>query len=176
MGCIKKISGLSCPEGIAAEVELPSFHSLDSKQWIVVLDGLADPGNLGTLLRTALALNWEGIFLTPSTVDPFNDKAIRASKGACFLIPLQQGSYEELDLLIKKRSQNCFVADMQGEDLYTLPPLSSAILILGNEAKGASWYSKEKGRALSIPLADKMESLNVASAGAICLFNLKKKL
>ncbi|MBS0628210.1 MAG: RNA methyltransferase, partial [Verrucomicrobia bacterium] len=84
---LKKISGLEEPEPMAAVVVLPSFCDLSKVSYLLVLDGIADPGNLGTLLRTAWALGWEGVYLTENSCDPFNEKALRAAKGATFFLP-----------------------------------------------------------------------------------------
>lgn len=169
---LKKITSLAQPEGIAAEVALPKPGLLKGKKNILVLDRISDPGNLGTLLRTALALGWEGAFLTPNSADPFNDKAIRASKGACFFLPLQEGSYEELEELLKENQLKPYVADLQGTSLSDLKVKHPLALILGNESLGPSAWSKEQGTAVSIPMKKDVESLNVASAGAILMYKL----
>jgi TrmH family RNA methyltransferase len=137
-----------------------------------VLDRISDPGNLGTLLRTALALGWEGAFLTPHSADPFNDKAIRASKGACFFLPLQEGSYEELEELLKENQITAYVADLKGTSLPNLKVKHPLALILGNESLGPSAWAKQHGSAISIPMKKDVESLNVASAGAILMYEL----
>ncbi len=84
---LKKITGLPAPDGFVAIAPFPQPQSLENKKRLLILDRISDPGNLGTLLRTALALNWDGVIFTPGTVDPFNDKALRASKGALFSLP-----------------------------------------------------------------------------------------
>jgi TrmH family RNA methyltransferase len=173
---LKKITSLAKPDGVAAEIDLPEQKTLNGKKFLLVLDRISDPGNLGTLLRTALALGWEGVFLTPHAADPFNDKALRAAKGACFFLPIHEGTYEELDLLIKEENMTVYVADLEGKPLHSLevrPPLA---LILGNESQGPSSWAKQHGSALSIPMGDTVESLNVASAGAILMYELKRKI
>lgn len=170
---LKKITALASPEGIAAEVTLPPSGNLLHKKSILVLDALSDPGNVGTLLRTALALGWEGVFLTPGTADPFSEKAIRAAKGASFLLPLQAGSIKELEEIAKKNKAHLYVADLEGENVCSFNPLRPCLLILGNESQGPSLWARKNGKAISIPMEKKMESLNVASAGAILMFILK---
>ena len=81
---LKKITGLPSPEPIAAEFPLPHPSSLVGLAPILALDAIRDPGNLGTLIRTALALGWSGIYLLPTCVDFFHEKVIRASRGAAF--------------------------------------------------------------------------------------------
>ncbi len=170
---LKKITGLQEPEGVAAEIALPEKGLVENNQFLLVLDGISDPGNLGTLLRTALALGWDGVFLTPHTADPFNDKAIRAAKGACFFLPIQEGSYEELELLIKKNNMTTYVADLKGKLLSDCQIKSPLALILGSESHGPSSWSKKQGSAISIPMGKNSDSLNVATAGAILMYQLK---
>jgi TrmH family RNA methyltransferase len=168
---IKKITGLQNPEGVAAVVPLPHFADLSRSKKLVVLDGLSDPGNVGTLLRTALALGWDGAFLTTGSSDPFNEKAVRAAKGATFRLPLCLGSWDELSLLLSDRA--VFVADAQGEPIKRGVQNKKIGLILGNEARGLSPQAKKTGNPVSIPMSPKMESLNVASAGAILMYALR---
>ncbi|MBS0628791.1 MAG: RNA methyltransferase [Verrucomicrobia bacterium] len=167
---LKKITGLESPEPVAAIVKMPPWRSLEGKKKIVVFDGIADPGNLGTLLRTALALGWEGAFLTEDCVDPFNDKALRAAKGATFSLPLRMGTSEELLELIK--DYHSFVADMHGTPLPEVKPKEKVVLILGNEAKGVSEKLKLHCGKVAVPIAH-IESLNVAAAGAILMYILR---
>lgn len=168
---LKKATGLETPEPVAAIVPMPKWDNLEGKKKILALDGIADPGNLGTLLRTALALGWDGAFLTEECVDPFNDKALRAAKGATFSLPLRMGTSEELLTLIDKGYQ-ALVADMDGKPLPKIERKENVILILGNEANGVSELLKKKCDKIAIPIVN-IESLNVAAAGAILMYNLK---
>lgn len=165
---LKKITGMDNPEPLAAEVALPKQADLSGKQFILALDTIADPGNLGTLLRTALGLGWEGVFITDRSVDPFNEKALRAAKGATFRIPMRVGTVEELQTLMKR--MHVYIADAQGTPLNEEKAASPMLLILGNESHG----SQMKGRLVSIPMGPAMESLNVAAAGAILMYELKE--
>ncbi len=79
---LRKITGLEQPDGWAAIVPMPAPRPLSDQTYLLILDRVSDPGNLGTLWRTALGLGWDGIWLLPGCVDPFNDKALRAAKGA----------------------------------------------------------------------------------------------
>ncbi len=167
---LKKITGVPSPEGVAAEVALPPPGKLEGKKFLLALDGLSDPGNLGTLLRTALALGWEGVFLTPSCVDPFNEKAIRAAKGASFRLPLCSGLWEEFDTISSK--MNIYVADAKGQPLGTLQFKPPMVLVLGSESHGLSAAAKKRGTLVSIPI-EKIESLNVAIAGAILMHSMR---
>lgn len=168
---LKKITGLMEPEPLAAVVSMPLFQDLSKTSYLLILDGIADPGNLGNLLRTALALGWDGVYLTENTCDPFNEKAIRAAKGATFRIPLQEGTWQ--DLVLQTKSFTTFIADMQGSPIQKLMPKPPLALILSKEARGARLEAKQQFQSVTIPMDGPMESLNVAAAGAILLHSLK---
>jgi TrmH family RNA methyltransferase len=170
---LKKITGLPTPEGIAAEVSLPLSSALQGRAPILVLDAIRDPGNLGTLLRTALALNWAGAFFLPSCVDYFSDKVIRSSRGALFKLPWREGNWEELENLKHQENLKAFVADLNGTPLTSQVPERKALLLLSNESKGTSTQAKQFGQKVTIPLTGDMESLNVAIAGGILMYYLK---
>jgi len=169
---LKKITGLESPEPVAATVAMPNWSSLEGKKKIVVFDGISDPGNLGTLLRTALALGWDGAFLTDDCVDPYNDKALRAAKGATLLMPIKMGKKEELLNLMQ--GYQAWVADMDGIALPNVKPAEKIMLILGNESVGVSEELKVQCDTLAVPITE-MESLNVAAAGAILMYGLKNE-
>jgi RNA methyltransferase, TrmH family len=170
---LKKITGLEKPEPIAAVIAMPDEARLFDKKRVLALDGIADPGNLGTLLRSALALGWEGAFITTSSCDPFNPKAVRAARGATFLLPLYCGSEKELAELISGGFQ-LVMADLEGEELSSFSaPDKPIVLLLGSESHGPRF----KGEALrvTIPMQPSVESLNVAVAGAILMYALGLK-
>lgn len=160
----EKISGVQAPEGVAAEVDMPPFADLSQKQRILALDRINDPGNLGTLIRTALALGFDGIFLTENSVDPYNEKALRAAKGATFKIPLQVGPLEPFAAPF-----HLYIADLEGTPLSSITFKTPAILLLGNEAQGVSNEMQKNGTSVTIPIKNQMESLNVAVAGSILM-------
>ncbi|MFI5335057.1 MAG: TrmH family RNA methyltransferase [Chlamydiales bacterium] len=170
---LKKITALEQPEPYAAEIALPARGTLSGKKFLLALDGVSDPGNLGTLIRSALALGWEGVFLTLGSADPFSEKALRAAKGATFYLPIVEGSNEDLAKLIAKEKLSVLLADMDGknvEDEKITPPI---ILVLGGEAQGIKFAARD-ATTVSIPLAEKSESLNVAIAGGILMYLLRR--
>lgn len=168
-----KISGVHSSEGIVAEVELPKPAVLDKKKYVIAIDGINDPGNLGTLLRTALALGWEGAFILPDSCDPFNEKALRASRGAVFRLPTAYGTWAQLKDLIQKNHFTPLVADLAGTELGKLKPPEKMILVMSNEAHGVSAEAKSVCQAVTIPMPGTMESLNVSIAGGILMYNLR---
>jgi TrmH family RNA methyltransferase len=172
---IKKVSGMVNSEGILAEFPLPINQCLKGMNFILILDTINDPGNLGTLLRTALALGWEGAFIVGDSCDPYNEKALRAARGACFSLPICQGSWDELYALVKANAMATFIADLNGANPHSIDVKQPIALILCNEARGPSPEALALGTAVSIPISTKMESLNVASAGAILMYLLQQR-
>lgn len=174
-GVMQKVSGMVHPEGLLAEIEMPASSDLMGLNFIIAFDGISDPGNMGNLLRTALALGWEGAFLLEGCCDPYNEKVVRAARGANFKLPLHEGSWEGLKQLIEKNALTSFVADLEGISPNELAPQSKALLVLGNEAHGPSEQANTICQKITIPISSQMESLNVASAGAILMYLIRSR-
>lgn len=173
---VQKISGLQSTEGILAEVAMPQQASLKGKKYIIALDQVNDPGNLGTILRTALALGWEGAFFLDEGCDPYNDKALRASRGAVFKLPMARGSWQDLQKIVTENKLGAFVADIHGTPFDKVNGSKGILLVLGNEAHGPSKETKSSCTAITIPMPGKMESLNVSVAAGILLYTLRQKM
>jgi TrmH family RNA methyltransferase len=169
---LKKITGLPSPEPIAAEFPLPSPSSLSALSPILALDAIRDPGNLGTLMRTAVACGWQGIFLLPTCVDPFHEKVIRSSRATPFRIPWKIGSWEELEALKKKEGLTIYIADLSGKEISSLQPAEKFLLLMSNESQGVSARGASSGERITITMRGEMESLNVAVAGGILMYTL----
>lgn len=170
---MKKISGMQSPEGLVAEIGMPKPANLKGKNRIVVLDGVSDPGNVGTLLRTALAMGWDGAFIIEESCDPFNEKAIRAARGATFRLPLAWGKWDHIEKLVKENKLEPLVADLGGVSLEDVKAKGGILLVLGNEAHGPSPKAKSLCKPVTIPMSGDMESLNVSIAGGIMMYVLK---
>ncbi|MDP1608376.1 MAG: RNA methyltransferase [Chlamydiales bacterium] len=171
---LKKVTGLSEPDGFAASIKMPKEAALEEKQKILILDQISDPGNIGTLFRSALALGWDGIWLTPNTVDPFNDKAIRAARGANFSLPFAWKSFDEICAWAKTKRAHLYIADIEGRPITETTFMQKpAALILSNESHGPRPWPAEH---ITIPMQPQVESLNVAISGAILLFALRNNL
>lgn len=178
---MNKLSSLDTPSGILAVFSLnisSVSEKLRSASCILVLDGLSDPGNVGTLLRTAHWFGFRNVVLCGSAADPFNPKAVQAAMGS---LPALQiyflDTNEFLDLLLSWRA-TVFLAVLQGgKPLSTIqgacPP--PCVLVLGSESHGLSnaWI-REEFHKIYIPSADPLppDSLNVAMAGAILMQHL----
>ncbi|KAL8472254.1 hypothetical protein ACS0TY_028837 [Phlomoides rotata] len=198
---IRKISGVQsvdCVEVIAL-VRIPStFQILSSSlrdedcrtlfsfpHRLLVLDGIQDPGNLGTLVRSATAFRWDGVFLLPGCCDPFNDKALRASRGACFQIPIVSGNWTHVRAL-KEEFQMKFLAGHPATSNGLNPVIELSkdfadfvadlplCLVLGSEGAGLSEHSRSICELVTIPMAGEFESLNVSVAAGIFMYMLQQ--
>lgn len=167
-----KISGMMSPEGFLAEVDMPLNDDLKGSKRVIVLDGVNDPGNLGNILRTALAFGWDA-FIVEGSCDPYNDKALRASRGASFRLKMGRGSWADLDRIIQDNKLEAYAADLNGTPAPALKFDKGIALILSNEARGVSAEANARAQKVTIPMSGLIESLNVASAGAILMFLLK---
>jgi TrmH family RNA methyltransferase len=172
---MKKITGLEHPEGIAAEVKMPSEVTFEDVRRLLILDGVSDPGNMGTLIRTALALGWEGAYIVSNSCDPYNDKALRAAKGATFRLPLSFGNWDDLTGIISRNKMASLAADMDGTDIKEIKEVQKIALVLGNEAHGISSEADKLCTKVAIPMSGKMESLNVAVAGGILMYCIENQ-
>jgi TrmH family RNA methyltransferase len=172
---LHKISGMSSPEGILAEIRMPPFVLLGKVKQVLALDGISDPGNIGTLLRTALALGWEAVYFLPGCCDPFNEKAVRAARGAHFKLALARGTAEQLHQWVLSHGAQPLVADLKGNAPEEVVSAARRLLVLGNEAHGASALIRQFCQPVTILMPGEMESLNVAVAGGILLYLLSKK-
>lgn len=172
---LKKVTGLKEPDGLAAIFPLPKEKKWKKKNAILVLDRIQDPGNLGTLIRTACALRFDGAVLTPETVDPYNEKAIRASSGASFFLPLVVKSTEEITEWIQMEKICAYVADLKGTAVHKLNVKQPFLLVLSHEGQGAASWPVKQCQKINIPIQKKIESLNVASAGSILMYEMMKE-
>jgi TrmH family RNA methyltransferase len=169
---MQKICKATNNPSVAAIAEMPQEKDVSKASHLLVLDSIADPGNLGTLLRTAQALGGDGVFLLGSCCDLFNDKALRAAKGATFRLPFQHGDMKVLQSILQAKQRAIYIADMKGQNYLHAPKGKDCALILSSEAHGARDELKEKLQSICIPMPGQMESLNVAIAGGILLAHL----
>lgn len=166
------------PQGVLAIAEIPS-HSLagipegDSLR-ILVLDAVQDPGNVGTIVRTAAALGADATVALPGTVDPWNAKVVRATMGASFHHRVLTSSIEELSGFLSDRNVELWGADARGELVGTAPTPRRLALAVGNEGAGLSSSIRERAtRLVSLPISAAIESLSVSVAAGILLHELR---
>lgn len=165
------------PQGVLAVVPIPSIAPIATEQPLtLVADGIRDPGNMGTLLRSAAAAGVDQVLFTPSTVDPFNPKAVRAGMGAHLRLSMAPVDHEQLRRLASKRDLIA-LADADGErDYDQLDWTQSTALIVGGEAFGPSSIGAAVATVrVRIPLGAGIESLNAGVAGSVVLFEAARQ-
>jgi len=155
------------PQNVIGLFERPRFdlQALFARESsiVVALDGVQDPGNVGTIVRLAAAFDANGVALLPGCADAFSPKAIRSSAGAILTVPVVSCSIDEL----LARGWDVIAADARGE--IADPPSRRAILAFGSEGSGLSPALADIARTIAIPMSSRIESLNVASSAAILL-------
>jgi TrmH family RNA methyltransferase len=170
----------AAPQGIAATVVLPQLLPLEEKQhrgMLLALEGLQDPGNLGTLIRSAEAFGAAQIFVTPDTVNPWNPKAVRASAGSVFRMPVSRQPLEEIFRYLSSFGVKSFAAVAGTGD--AVPVMNAQLLqpcaiVIGNEGAGLSDAALRLCSArVNIPCA--VESLNAAIAGSTLMYEAMRQ-
>ena len=169
------ISPMQTPQGALFLCKLPEQTAFDPKPGMLLLDGIQDPGNLGTILRTADALQIP-VALLEGCADPYSHKVVRASMGAVFRTPVQQTTWEEARLRCDQAGIPIAVTALsdQAKDIRNAPVETMAVVI-GSEGQGVrSQILQSADRELIIPMSPDCESLNAAIAAAIVMWQMKK--
>jgi len=167
------------PQGVIAVARIPD-HSLAALEVrgpavALVLDGVQDPGNLGTLLRTAEAFAALFAAALPGTADPWNAKSVRAAAGALFRLPTVRTSADELLEWLDRHGFTLYGSDPRGTPADAIEPAQRAALAVGNEGAGLSPRIREAAAVtLAVPIRGRAESLNVAVAAGILLYVLTR--
>lgn len=164
-----EISDTETPQGILAVLSSQRLPLPQPPSFLLIADQIRDPGNMGTLLRTAEAAGADGVLLAPGTVDAFSPKVVRAGMGAHFRLPVLDHSWEEIQSITKDLT--VFLAESgEGQALWRVDFQQPLALLIGGEAFGAS----PQGRSLAtqkvtIPMPGRAESLNAAIAAGIII-------
>ncbi len=164
------------PQGVLAIVKMPEYSLEDmiaNAGTLVLLENLRDPGNLGTIIRTAEAAGVSGVILSKESVDIYNPKVIRSTMGAVYRVPfLYAEDFTELMQSLRKQEVRLLAAHLKGEKTFDKADYSGRVgILIGNEANGLS----EEASALAnekvlIPMAGSVESLNAAVAAALLMY------
>jgi TrmH family RNA methyltransferase len=173
---VKKLSSMSTSPGVLALVKIPESQEGNSGQISLALEHLQDPGNLGTIIRSAESLGVNEIICSNNTVDVFSPKVVQASMGSIFRVKVQ---YTDLKNYLEKASgqSHVYAAYLEGESLYEHSFEVPAILLMGNESKGISdALMPFVEKRISIPMEGAAESFNVAIATAIILSECRRQL
>ena len=171
-GVLASLSDVPHPQGVVAVVSIDSVRTAPhydvwERDFILVVDGVRDPGNLGTLLRTAAGAGVTEVIVTPDSVDPYNPKCVRSAMGAHFLVSLRQMPWEALKTYLKEMPVIA-VADPTGSESYDLVNWHDpCTIVVGSEAFGPNEAILGIATAyVRIPLARNLESLNAGVAGS----------
>jgi TrmH family RNA methyltransferase len=172
---MRSMSDTETPQNIIAVLPLPHLYAPRTPRLVLLLDGVKDPGNMGTILRTSVAAGVESVVLLPRCVDPFNAKALRSGMGAHFRVPLHSlrweevsGAYPDLPLYLADSSGN--------QPYYAVDWAQPAGVVIGGEARGADRQAHQYVRGvIAIPMQNAAESLNAAMATAVILFECQRQ-
>jgi RNA methyltransferase, TrmH family len=171
---MKSLSETETPQGILAVLELTQLPIPNYPNFILIPDQIRDPGNLGTLLRTAAAAGVQAVLLPPETTDAFAPKVVRSGMGAHFRLPIHGMTWDEIRAQTK--SLQIFLADMNGQSCWETDLRQPLALIIGSESEGASEEARKLTmQKISIPMAGNVESLNAGVAGSVLMFEVVRQ-
>ncbi|MCI0519035.1 MAG: RNA methyltransferase [Chloroflexi bacterium] len=174
---LRAVSDTQNPQGLLVVLEQGHLPFPPSPTLALIPDEIRDPGNLGSMLRTAAAAGVDGALIPPGAADPYAPKVVRAAMGAHFRLPLQTASWEEIEAFLQRAGLPLYLAEAGGALPYTRANLAEPFaLAVGGEAAGAGQAAHRLAAArLSIPMAGGVESLNAAAATAILLFEAARQ-
>jgi TrmH family RNA methyltransferase len=175
-GLMKSLSETETPQGILAVLELTNLPIPDPPNFILIPDQIRDPGNLGTLLRTAAAAGVQTVLLPPETTDAFAPKVVRSGMGAHFRLPIHAMTWDEIEQFTKSANLQIYLADMDGTSCWETDLRQPLALIVGGEAEGASEHARKLANGqIRIPMVGKIESLNAGVAGSVLMFEVVRQ-
>lgn len=175
-----KVSNVKTPQGVVFSCERPvaELHVLQDAKRLMVLEGLQDPGNLGTIIRTADAFALDGIILCEGCVDPTSPKVVRATMGAAFRMPIAAAPLEQTVTFLHEQNIPLYAAALSESSVpLTRVDLTRAAVMIGNEGRGIT----KKAAALCtqqiiIPMDGRAESLNASVAASIIMYEMSRKV
>ena len=172
-----ELTPVASSTGILAVVKTPRINLPECSQFVLMLEDIQDPGNLGSMLRTAAAAGVQAVYLSKGCTDAWSPKSLRGGQGAQFVLPI----VENADLIVELENfnGNSYATTMEGESLYSQNLTQASVFVIGNEGAGL----REKTiasctKSISIPMSQSnlaIESLNAAAAAAICLFERNRQ-
>lgn len=171
-----ELTPVASSTGILALVKIPQLEIAPAPKFALMLEDIQDPGNLGSMLRTAVAAGVEVAYLSTGCTDAWSPKALRGGQGAQFVLPI----VERADLIAELATfeGNSFATAMHGESLYAQDLTSATAFVIGNEGGGLRKQTiAAASKAITIPMADaSVESLNAGAATAVCLFERARQI
>ena len=171
---LQNLSETETPQGILAVLPLADLPIPDSPNFILIPDQIRDPGNLGTLLRSAAAAGVQAALLPPETTDAFAPKVLRSGMGAHFRLPIYSMTWDEIREHIN--DMQIYLADMNGGTCWETDLRQPLALIIGGEAEGASEEARKIAtQRISIPMPGNVESLNAGVAGSVLMYEVLRQ-
>ena len=172
---LQSLSGTETSQGILAVLNYSQLSIPDSPNFILILDQIRDPGNLGTLIRTAAAAGVQAVLISPETTDVFAPKVVRSGMGAHFRLPIHSMAWD--DIRQQTKELQIYLADMDGKSCWETDLRQPLALIIGGEAEGASEEARQLAtQKISIPMPGNVESLNAGVAGSVLMFEVVRQM
>ena len=172
---LRFLSDEKTPQGILCRAKIPTKTLCAPTGKSLLLDGVADPGNVGAIIRTANAAGYDDIYFTRTCADPYSPKSVRASMSGIFFTKLHFGEREEILRLLKDSETPILAADMNGENVFNFQAPKRFALVIGNEANGVSDEVFSQAQyTVKIPMKETQESLNAAVSAGIIMYVLAK--
>jgi TrmH family RNA methyltransferase len=171
---MRYVSDTQHPQGIIGVFPMPQPTLPQQPERILILDAIRDPGNMGTMLRTAAGAGVQAVLLSLDCVDPYNPKTLRGGMGAHLRVPVVERDW--VDIAAYCKGLTIYLADSEGEVRYDQADWSAWALIIGSEAHGAGDEARQLAQArVYIPLAAETESVNAAVAAGVILFEARRQ-
>lgn len=174
---LKSVSDTQSPQGILVVAKQRKVPFPEIVDFIIILDTVADPGNMGAILRTSAAAGVDAVCLSPGCTDLYAPKVLRAAMGAHFKIPIHQLDWHEIEHLCSQHQLRLFIASPKSKQIYTQPDFNiPCALMIGSEAHGTSSHGQNLPHiGIRIPIKSGVESLNAAAAAAVLLFEVVRQ-
>jgi len=166
---LAELAPVATPSGLMALIDIPQLNPPDTTKFILLLEDIQDPGNLGSILRSALAAGVDAVYLSTGCCDVWSPKALRGGQGAQLMLPVIERA--DLAEVARQFQGQVLATSMQGNNVFQMDLRQPTAFIMGNEGAGVSAQLLQHiSQQVSIPMHAQMESLNVAAACAIFLF------
>lgn len=172
----QELAPVASPTGILALVKTPTIATPEVPNFVLMLEDIQDPGNLGSMLRTAAAAGVDAVYLSEGCTDAWSPKALRGGQGAQFVLPIVERA--DLVALASNFAGQVLATTLRGDSIYKMDLTGPTAIAIGNEGNGLSEaLQKAASQQVTIPITDGIESLNAAAATSICLFErVRQKL
>jgi RNA methyltransferase, TrmH family len=174
---LRAASDTGTPQGLLAVLQAQVLPIPEVLDFVFIPDSVRDPGNLGTMLRTAAATGVQAVLIPPGTVDPFSPKVLRSAMGAHFCLPVLVEDWNSLKDLVRRHALHCCLAAAGSATVYTHVNFHQPVaVIVGGEAEGASQEALlMANEAIQIPMTGQVESLNAAVAAAVLFYEVVRQ-